>query len=175
MGIPVVVTRTEVLDLRPGDLAEIHDLRCRAADFFAEVGDDPPSLESLQADLDDMPDGYSSADEVMYRAYRDGALLGYSEVLRGFAHPGQWIVGIVLVDASVRGAGIGRSIVDAIARDAVDAGIESLAAGVIIARERSLKFWNREGFTFERQRRAITVNGADADVVRLEREPVPRA
>jgi GNAT superfamily N-acetyltransferase len=153
----------------------MHDLRCRAADFFAEVGDAPPSLESLQADLDDLPDGYSSADEVMHWAYRDGALVGYAEVLRSFAFPGQWIIGIVLVDATVRGAGIGRAIVDAIADGATGAGIDSLAAGVITTRERSLMFRNREGFTFEQQRRSITIGGTDTEVVRLERALGPRA
>lgn len=175
MGTPLSIRRTEVLDLGSADLAEIHDLRCRASDYFAEVGDEPPSLESLQADLDDLPDGYSGADEVMYRAYRDGALVGYAEVLRGFAFPGQWIVGIVLVDASFRGAGIGRAIVDAIADDASGAGIDSLAAGVITTRERALLFWNREGFTFERQRRSITIGGIDTEVVRLERALGPHA
>jgi GNAT superfamily N-acetyltransferase len=165
----VSISRTEVTDLKSGDLESVHDLRCRAADFFVEVGDDPPSIESLSEDLDDLPDGFSRSDEVMYRAYRNGVLLGYAEVLRGFARPGQWIIGIVLVDEASRGQGIGRALVDAVARDAQHAGADSLAAGVIASRGRSLRFWNREGFTVERLRRPITVCGVETDVIRLER------
>lgn len=165
----VAVSRTEVLELEDRDIAEIHDLRLRAADFFAEVGDPPPTPESFEADLDDLPDGYSRADEVIYRAYRQERLLGYAEVLRGFERADQWIVGIVLVDTAERGVGVGRAIVDAIASDAVGAGMESLAAGVIALRERSLAFWRREGFTREAKRRPITIGAAETVVIRLER------
>jgi len=163
------VTRTEVVDLTDADLAEIHDLRTRAADFFAECGDPPPTPESFQSDLDDLPEGYSHADEFVVRAYRDGRIVGYSEVLRGFAHPGQWMVGIVLVDAALRSDGIGGAIVAAIAEAAREAGVGSLAAGVIVLRERSLNFWRREGFTNEVRRRPLTVAGVETEVVRLER------
>ena len=146
---PTIITRTESVALGRDDLSEIHELRTRAADFFREVGDEPPTPQSLQSDLDDLPDGFSRSDEVIYRAYRDGRLLGYAEVLRGYERPGQWIVGIVLVDAAIRGRGIGHAIVDAIASDARAAGIESLAAGVIALRERSMNFWTREGFVHE--------------------------
>lgn len=158
-----------MVDLEPGDLEEIHDLRVRAADFFAEVGDDPPTPESLEADLDDLPAGYSRADEVMYRAYWGRALQGYGEVLRGYERPDQWIIGIVLVDPAARGTGVGRTLVDAVAADALEAGVTSLAAGVIASRVRSLRFWHREGFTHEVRRRPITVAGEDTEVVRLER------
>ncbi len=163
------ITRTEVLELLETDLAEIHDLRTRAGDFFAEVGEPPPTPESFVADLDDLPEGYTRADEVIYRAYRAGRLVGYAEVLRGFAHEKQWIIGIALVDSSMRSDGIGHAMVEAVVADAEAVGIDSLAVGVIVARERSLAFWTREGFTTEVRRRPITVGDAESEVVRLER------
>ncbi len=165
----VRVTRTEVLALGEADLAEIHDVRTRASDFFREVGDPPPTPASFRADLDDLPDGFTRADETIYRAYDDGRPVGYAEVLRGFAAPDQWMIGIVLVDAEQRGRGMGKAIVAAIAADAAQAGAGSLAAGVIVARERSLSFWRREGFTEEARRRPIVVGGVETEVVRLER------
>lgn len=165
---PTFVARTEVVDLRGGDLAEIHDLRTRAADFFCELGDDPPTPESFQSDLDELPEGFSRSDEVIYRAYRDGRLLGYAEVLRGYERADQWTVGIVLVDAAGRGSGIGHTIVEAIATDALHAGMGSLAAGVIALRKRSLSFWRREGLAREVRRRPITVAGTATEVIRLE-------
>lgn len=164
------LTRTEVVDLADRDLAEIHDLRCRAGDFFEEVGDGPPTPESFQADLDDLPDGCSRSDELIYRAYRDGRLEGYAEVLRGFERPDQWIVGIVLVDPAARSLGIGRSIVDAIAADASASGMHTLAAGIIASRRRSMAFWRREGFLREVRRRSVTIAGRPDEIVRLERD-----
>jgi len=133
-----------------------------------ELGDPPPTPESFQADLDDLPDGYTRSDEVIYRAFRGSRPAGYAEVLRGYAHKGQWIVGIVLVDPTMRSGGIGHDIVRAIVADARACGVESLAAGVIVARERSLAFWSREGFTTEVSRRPIVVGGKKTHVVRLE-------
>ncbi len=163
-----LITRTNATALTAEDLAELHDVRLRAGDFFVEAGDPPPTPESFQADLDDLPEGFTRADELIYRAYREGRAVGYAEVLRGFARPDQWIVGIVLVDGSQRGSGIGGSIVRAIAADAMAVGAGSLAAGVIVSRRRSLAFWRREGFTEEVARRLVTVAGAEDEVVRLE-------
>jgi GNAT superfamily N-acetyltransferase len=179
--VDIHVEHTQVVDLTPADLAEIHDLRCRAADFFAETGDDPPTLESLRADLEDLPDGYTSADETMYRAYdsagTDGAagadteptLVAYAEVLRGWPDRDGWIVGILLVDAARRGEGIGPQVVEAIARDADEARMHQLVVGVIASRDRSLAFWKREGFTSEVLRRPIRIGDEPHEVVRLVR------
>ena len=81
----------------------------------------------------------------------------------------QWIIGIALVDTALRGQGVGKALVAAIAEDARAAGATSLAAGVIATRERSLAFWAREGFTTEVRRRPIVIGGVDTEVVRLER------
>jgi len=146
-------------------------LRCRAAGFFAEVGDDPPTPQSFQADLDDLPEGYSRSDECLYRAYGEGLLLGYAEVLRGFDRPDQWTIGMLLVDPVVRSSGIGHAMVEAVASDACAAGARSLMAGVITARERSMAFWHREGFVREVRRHPIVfVGGQESAVVRLERD-----
>jgi GNAT superfamily N-acetyltransferase len=141
----------------------------RAAEFFREVNDPPPTPASFQADLDEFPEGHTRADEAIYRACSNDSPVGYAEVLRGCARPEQWMIGIVLVDAGERGRGVGREIVAAIAADARSAGAHSLAAGVIATRERSLAFWRREGFTSETRRRPITIGGVETDVLRLER------
>lgn len=167
---PIDVRVTESLALTETDLAEVHDLRLRAADFFAEVGDPPPTPATLQDSLHDVPAGYTRADEVLFRAYRGGRLLGYAHVLRGYAHPQQWIIGLALVDRAERGAGIGRALVEAVAQAARAHGARSLAAAVIVTRERSLRFWRREGFSREAKRGPITVAGVATAFVRLERD-----
>lgn len=96
-------------------------------------------------------------------------MAGYAEVLRGFAHAKQWIIGIALVDSSMRCCGIGHAMVEAVVADAEAAGMESVAVGVIVLRKRSLAFWTREGFTTEVRRRPITVDHVESEVVRLER------
>jgi GNAT superfamily N-acetyltransferase len=164
-----LVVRTEAAWLTKDDVTEIVRLRSRAADYFDEVGDGPPSSESFQADLDDLPQGFTRHDEMIYRAYGEGRLAGYAEVLRGYAQPDQWMIGIVLVESRRRGRGIGKAIVAAIVADARAAGTRSLAAGVIAARTRSMAFWRREGFTTEALRRPIVVSGMQTEVVRLVR------
>jgi GNAT superfamily N-acetyltransferase len=158
-----------VVALSHGDLVEIDGLRQRASDFFCEVGDRPPTIESLVADLDDLPEGYTRADECMYRAYVGGVLVGYAEVLRGYEDAGQWIIGIALVDQALRGRGIGRAIVEAVAQDACAAGVKALAVGVIATREGSLRFWRREGFTHEVRRRTLSIGDHQHEIVRLQR------
>jgi len=163
------ITRTESLELTAEDLAEIQGLRLRAADFFVEVGDEPPTIESLESDLADLPDGSTRADEVIYRGYADGVLVGYAEVLRGWPAEDSWVIGILLVDSALRGSGFGHEIAEAVAHDAKAAGVRSLLVGVISSRTRSLAFWKREGFTTEALRRPLTIGTTEHEVVRLER------
>jgi GNAT superfamily N-acetyltransferase len=136
------------------------------------MGDDPPSLATLQNDLDDLPDGYTRSDEMMFRAFHNSRLVAYSEVLRGFEGPTEWIIGIVLVDPEYRCKGLGHRVLECIAADAIAWGATTLAVGVITSRTRSLRFWNREGFTHEVRRRPITVAGCETEVVRLQRRLV---
>jgi GNAT superfamily N-acetyltransferase len=165
----LTITRTGSVDLGDADLDEICDLRCRASDFFAEVEEDPPTPQSFQADLDDLPEGYSRSDECIYRTYSEGLLLGYAEVLRGFDRPDQWTIGMLLVDPVARSSGVGHAMVEAVASDARADGARSLMAGVITARERSMAFWRREGFVREVRRRPVVfASGQESAVVRLE-------
>lgn len=164
------IVRTEVVSLTADDLEEIHELRRRAADFFAEVGDEPPSLDSLRADLADLPEGYTSSDEAMYRAYKGEELVGYAEVLRGWPSVDSWIIGILLVDTAARSRGIGHEVSEAVCADAATAGMRAVLVGVIASRTRSLAFWNREGFTNEVLRRQLTIGDVEHEIIRLERE-----
>jgi GNAT superfamily N-acetyltransferase len=105
----------------------------------------------------------------MFKAYHDSRLVAYSEVLRGFEGPMEWIIGIMLVDPEHRCSGLGHQVLERIAKDAAEWGATTLAVGVIMSRTRSLRFWNREGFTHEVRRRPITVAGCETEVVRLQR------
>ena len=123
MDSTVRVTRTEVADLAAADLHEMLDLLTRAEDLFREICYPSPTPDSLQADFDTTPAGFSRADKLAYRAFRGGRLAGYVDVLRGFAHSAQWFIGFAVVDPTMQSMGIGQAMVEAVAEDARAAGI----------------------------------------------------
>jgi ribosomal protein S18 acetylase RimI-like enzyme len=164
------ITRTESLELTAEDVAEIHGLRLRAADFFAEVGDVPPTFASLEADLGDLPEGFARANEAIYRGYDGEQLVGYAEVLRGWPARDSWVIGILLVDSGRRGEGVGHEIAEAVALDAKARAVRSLLVGVISSRERSLSFWKREGYAREVLRRQLSIGDVEHEIIRLERK-----
>jgi GNAT superfamily N-acetyltransferase len=164
------ITRTESLELTAEDIVEIHGLRLRAADFFAEVGDVPPTVASLEADLADLPEGFARSNEAIYRGYEGDQLVGYAEVLRGWPAQDSWIIGILLVDSTRRGEGVGHEIAEAVALDARASGVRALLVGVIASRERSLLFWKREGYAREVLRRQLLIGDVEHEIIRLERE-----
>jgi GNAT superfamily N-acetyltransferase len=98
-----------------------------------------------------------------------GRLVAYAEVLRGWPDANAWAIGILLVDAQMRSQGLGTEVLEAIMQDARAAGMNETVVGVISSRERSLSFWQREGFSREILRRPFAVGDDHCEIVRLAR------
>ena len=123
------------------DRPRIAALVARAADYVRlETGRDPD-----EAFIEENLSGPPMADIVAIDGYEraDGTLGGLQCACRGFYEPGDWYIGLLLLDPSERGRGIGRAAVDMVkARD----GSGTVRITVLDANPAGRRFWEREGF-----------------------------
>lgn len=110
--------------------------------------------------------------EHRFVALRDGAVVGWVAVGRvsGRRVYAGVVENSVYVDASARGQGVGRALLERLVASTEAAGIWTIQTGVFPENEASLRLHERAGFeVVGRRRRIAQLDGAWRDVLLLER------
>ena len=146
----------EVRRLGPGDAAEVQRLYERCTDFH-QLAEGMPTRPGAGAhEIEALPPGKMSTDKFIFGvAAPDGALVGYLDLVRDYPGPGEWWIGLLMLDADVRGAGMGTRLVRGAAEWAAAGGARAILLGVLERNPRAERFWRRQGFA-EVDRRPYT-------------------
>lgn len=132
----------DVRELSVADQPAIDDLFARSADFTAVDPHARPDhvLHHLPADA--VPEREHS-----FGFFREGQLLGIMGMLCGYREEKDWWIGLLLLDPSLRGEGIGHAAVEEAMRWARASNV-ARAMWLVVAFDntRAQKFWQREGF-----------------------------
>ena len=140
------------------DHARLMDLALRAADYARLESGREPDDGWVRETTRDAPPGVPPEDVLLFGLEReDGALSGWLGALRGFYAPGEWYVGLLLLDPAARGQGEGARLFGHLRDMARADGARLLRIAVLEANPRARRFWEREGFT----RLAKSVEGED--------------
>lgn len=139
----------EVRELSDADQPAIDDLFARCADFMAV---DPNATPDRV--LHDLPADAVPGREHPFGFWRDGRLDGILAMMCGYREEKDWWIGLLMLDPSLRGQGIGHAAVEEAMRWARESKVAK-AMWLLVAFDntRGLDFWRREGFV-ERSRTA---------------------
>ncbi len=135
-----------------GDTSTLQRLLERCADFSWLVEGQPPSTQAAEELLADLPPGKNLADKFLYGVYRENALLGVLDAVRGYPQEGVWWIGLLLLDPAQRGRRVGERVLCTFEDWAVQQGAQSLMLGVVKENESGLRFWQRMGFELVEER-----------------------
>ena len=140
------------------DHARLMDLARCAADYARLESGDEPNDAWVRSVTRDAPPQVPPEDVLLFGLEReDGSLAGWLGALRGFYAPGEWYVGLLLLDPAARGQGEGARLFHHLRGMARAEGARLLRIAVLDANPRGRRFWEREGFT----RLAKSVEGED--------------
>ena len=128
------------------DLAALQALHLRCADFVEATTGHPPRDDEAARLLAVVPPGKIPADKQTLGLHRDGEMVGVVDLLRGHPSPTDWYIGLLLLSAEVRGAGLGTSVVDEIVERVRADGGRALHLVVREDNPRALAFWRRHQF-----------------------------
>lgn len=141
----------EPVELTAADTASIARLYARCSDYFLLQDGEAATLADARALFTDIPPGKDAHDQIVCGwAGRDG-LYALAAVLRDYPHQGTWYLGFMIVDATRRGQGIGRSIYSTIEKRAAAGGAVEIRLAVLEANAAGERFWRSLGFTEVRQ------------------------
>ena len=140
------------------DHARLMDLARRAVDYVRLESAREPDDAWVYETTRDAPPQVPPEDVLLFGLERaDGTLAGWLGALRGFYAPGEWYVGLLLLDPAARGQGEGARLFGHLREMARAEGARLLRIAVLEANPRGRRFWEREGFT----RLAKSVAGED--------------
>lgn len=129
-------------ELTPGDLPAITGLYERCAEFLAiDPAAGPPSSVFVIPD-DALPERHH-----VFGIWKESRLDGVLAVLRGYREAKDWWIGLLLLDPSQRGNGLGSRVVDSVLAWARESGVaETIWIAVAPRNEKALRFWRGRGF-----------------------------
>ena len=138
--------------LRPmeeGDLPEYLAL-CQSNHFFNSISlDEPPSLESCREDFTALPPGRKPEHKLFLGLWQEGRLQAALDLVEGYPDEDTLYIGLLELDASCQGQGLGTSLAKALARQSVLAGFSTLRLGCLVENAPGFGFWQAMGFQEE--------------------------
>jgi diamine N-acetyltransferase len=106
-----------------------------------------PTAEEVPQMFAGLPPGYGPSDQYFHGVYVDERMIGCCDVLRGWKHARQSMIGLLLFDESFQGHGYGTQAcrkIEELVRSWE--GMESLRIGVIETNVTAFAFWKKMGF-----------------------------
>lgn len=134
------------VELSEADAGEVAGLYGRCADYFMLQDGSAPTLADARELFTDVPPGREPQDQIVL-GWRCGEGLGaVAAILRDHPCDGIWYLGFMIVDAKLRGRGLGRSIYAAIEQWAAARGATEIRLAVLEANGAGERFWRSLGF-----------------------------
>ena len=142
------MTTIRVLD--PGaDFDAVLDLFERAADHVELESGLPPGPETAHEFFAAAPPGARAEGGAKLGLFEAGRLAAISDMGFGYPEAADAYIGLLIVDAARRGAGLGRTLLARNIAEARARGAQRLLIAVLEENPRGRAFWEREGFADE--------------------------
>lgn len=158
--------------LTPEDEPQVHALLERCADYIALVSGLPPSPATTHDLYVVLPEGKGYEDKFLIGLFTaDNALIGVLDAIRNHPQPGEWYIGLLLLEPEQRGHGLGEQVYHAFERWTAQQGSKAIRLTVAEQNEKAYRFWQRLGFK-EIERRPPQMFGAKETVFIVMRRKI---
>lgn len=130
------------------DLDNVEKLCNKCLDYFLLASGMPPTKEEVESIFTDLPPGKSNEDKFVLGIYGfENELTGIIDIVKNYPVDGEWILGLLLIEPSRRGCGLGRTVHEALVGWAKDLGAKFLRIGYVENNNMAAKFWASLGYS----------------------------
>ncbi len=146
---------------------------CR--DYFELVTGQPPSPTEAAELLAAVPRGKTQADKFVIGLFdAPGHLVGVLDVIRDFPKPGEWYLGLLLFEPTLRGKKLGDRVYHRLEDWVLAQGGTAIHLIVEEVNPGALRFWQRMGFEVRGMGKRL-LKGTESVFIRMTRDLVARA
>lgn len=133
--------------LTPQDKDILQDLFKRCEDFHVLSNGEGLQGHEAEEALVDRPPKQPLHDMYKIGLFAGENLIGFYDVAKDYPEGDTWYLGLFLVDAKLRGQGMGHKVLTALERWMKEQGAKQVMLSVLEENQSALRFWQREGFT----------------------------
>jgi RimJ/RimL family protein N-acetyltransferase len=159
--------RIEPLHERHADALKDHFERC--SDYFETVYGHPPGPAERQSTFIALPEGKTYDDKFTFVFLFEDRLVGDLDLIRDYPEPGEWWLGILLLDPSIRSLGLGADIFARFSSWTAENGARAIRLAVATRNAQALRFWNRLGFAEIDRRHRVKLGVWEDDLIVMRR------
>lgn len=159
-GLPACsVVGIQVVELGDRDEVELQRFFERAPDYFIAVNGEPATATEAHEELQgQLPAGWACS-RMYWLGYRDleNQLVAVVNIAADLLAVGVWHIGLLLVDARLRGTGLAQRLHADLEAWAAGNGAQWLRLTVVIGNAKAERFWPKLGYVQVRTREGITM------------------
>lgn len=125
---------------------QVYDLYCQCDDYFQMAEGKVADGSNVKELFEELPPGKQMQDKEIYGLFQQGVMMGVVDLVKDYPEKGEWIIGLLLLDPSVRNKGLGRAAHKTILEHSLDQGAEKLRVGVLEQNNQGLSYWTKLGY-----------------------------
>jgi GNAT superfamily N-acetyltransferase len=164
-----------VFRLRREDAGLLQGLCERCSTYFELHDGAPPGPTIGEEEVIALPEGKTLDDKFLFGIRSaTGELVGVLDLIRDFPAPGEWWLGLLMLDPRERSAGLGGRFYRAAEAWAAERGALRVLLGVLEQNPDAERFWRRLGFSELRRQPYTAPTGHASTLIVLSRQ-VPHA
>ncbi len=143
----------------------------RSSDYFHLIEGRPPKPDDAINLAHECPPGWSLNGKFLI-GIKDqyNHLVAVLEGMRGYPRQGIFWIGLLLIDPSKRGQGLGARIVAGFEQWARSQGAKQIRLGVVDVNERAFRFWQRVGFELVNNKRSSYLGQQERLVYQMKKK-----
>jgi GNAT superfamily N-acetyltransferase len=153
------------------DTAALQVLCDACADYHVLIYGEPAGPDEASHQLAELPPGKTLTDKFFFGLFTPRPrLCGALDLLRGYREPGEWYLGLLLLEPSVRGQGLGERVLRAAEEWVRAQGARRMRLACAEQNEGGRRFWERQGYREERRFPPRSMGVRETVLVELTRE-----
>jgi GNAT superfamily N-acetyltransferase len=122
------------------------------ADYYVLIEGRPAGPGEGQHQLAELPPGKTLEDKFFFGLFTPRPrLCGALELMRDFREPGEWYLGLLLLEPAVRGRGLGERVLRTAEDWARSQGARRMRLACAEQNEGGRRFWERQGYREDRR------------------------
>ena len=153
------------------DTAALQALCEACIEFHVLIEGRPARPDEAQHLMAELPPGKTLTDKFFFGLFTPRPrLCGVLDLLRDYREPGEWYLGLLLLEPGARGQGLGGRVVRAAEDWVRSQGGRLMRLAVAEQNEGGLRFWERQGYRVEKRFPPRRMGERDTVLLELERE-----